>query len=69
VPLAGKIIHLHFFIGSCDWYIAELDDDSWIGFSYVNLGDPQNAEWGYVDLAELEAINIGPGFVVERHLD
>ena len=27
VPLKDKIIHLHFFIGSCDWYIAEFDTD------------------------------------------
>ena len=25
VPLKEKQIHLHFFIGSCDWYIAEFD--------------------------------------------
>ena len=23
IPLMDKIIHLHFFIGGCDWYIAE----------------------------------------------
>ena len=22
IPLQDKIIHLHFFIGGCDWYIA-----------------------------------------------
>jgi hypothetical protein len=25
VPLKDKVIHLHFFIGGCDWYIAEFD--------------------------------------------
>ena len=23
IPLKDKIIHMHFFIGGCDWYIAE----------------------------------------------
>ena len=69
VPLDEKIIHLHFFIGACDWYVAELDDDKWEAFGYANLGDPQNAEWGYFSLPELEAVVVGPGFVVERDLD
>jgi len=24
-PLKDKLIYLHFFIGACDWYIAEFD--------------------------------------------
>jgi|1186.fasta_scaffold572007_1 hypothetical protein len=28
VALEDKIIHLHYFLGSCDWYIAEIDNDS-----------------------------------------
>jgi hypothetical protein len=68
VPLAEKIGHLHFFIGTCDWYVAELDDDTWEAFGYADLGDPQNAEWGYFSLPELEAVVVGPAFVVERDL-
>lgn len=67
VPLTDKVIHLHFFAGGCDWYIAELDDDSWNAFGYANLNDPRNAEWGYVSLLELEAVRVGPS-VVERDL-
>ncbi len=26
-PLKDKIVYLHFFIGGCDWYIAEFDGD------------------------------------------
>lgn len=68
VPLDDKIIHLHFFIGACDWYVAELDDDTWEAFGYANLGDPLNAEWGYFSLPGLEAVVVGRGFVVERDL-
>jgi hypothetical protein len=49
------VIHLHFFVGSCDWWIAEFDrEDTFFGFA--NLGDDQCAEWGYVSLAELASI-------------
>ena len=51
------VIHGHFFIGSCHWYVAEFDgDDSFFGF--VNLGDPDMAEWGYFSLSELRAIRL-----------
>ena len=57
---------MHFFIGGCDWYVAEFDGkDTFFGF--VNLNDPQNAEWGYFTLSELDAINI-EGIEVDRDL-
>ena len=57
ISIDDKIIYLHFFIGRCDWYIAEFDGTD-IFFGYANLGDPQNAEWGYISLQELKDINI-----------
>lgn len=27
IELKNKLIYLHFFIGGCDWYIAEYDGD------------------------------------------
>ena len=58
ISTTDKIIHLHFFLGGCDWYIAEYDGkDTMFGFAILN-GDTQNAEWGYVSLAELKEINI-----------
>ena len=65
--LAEKVLHLHYFGGACDWWLAEYDPESRIGFGYACLGDPGMAEWGYVDLKELEPINIGL-MVVERDL-
>ena len=56
-PVAAKTLHLHYFVRDCDWWIAELDPDSGLAFGYACLhGDGANAEWGYVDLAELEGI-------------
>jgi hypothetical protein len=65
-----KEIHAHYFAGSCDWWLAEYDPDEGLAFGYACLGDPQNAEWGYVHLPELEAVNVRGGLVVvERDLD
>lgn len=73
-PLAEKLLHLHYFVGACDWYVAELDTTQpGLAFGYVDLGDPANAEWGYFDLAELASIAAehpsGLRLVVERDLD
>ena len=57
-PLQEKLIHLHFFIGGCDWYIAEFDgDDIFWGFAILG-GDYLNAEWGYISMSELKEINV-----------
>jgi hypothetical protein len=58
IPLKDKLIHLHFFIGGCDWYIAEFDgDDTFFGFAILN-NDYEMAEWGYVSFRELKSIKI-----------
>jgi hypothetical protein len=62
-PLEDKIMHLHFFIGGCDWYIAEAgrpgDDDEELLWGFACLhGDTQNAEFGYISFEELKALNI-----------
>ena len=57
VPLKDKKIHLHFFLGGCDWYIAEHDgEDLFFGFAILN-GDHLNSEWGYISFGELKSIN------------
>lgn len=57
ISLAEKIIHLHFFIGGCDWYVAEYDGDD-LFWGYANLNDEQNAEWGYVSFSELRSLSV-----------
>jgi len=58
VPLQDKMIYLHFFIGGCDWYIAEYDEaDLFWGFAILN-GDYINAEWGYISFSEIKSINV-----------
>lgn len=67
IPLEDKLIHMHFFIGACDWYIAEYDPEYRVFFGFANLGDPQNAEWGDIPLDELTEINIR-GVEIDRDL-
>ena len=57
-PIEDKLIHLHFYIFDCDWYIAEYDGkDLFFGYAILN-GDMQCAEWGYISFNELKSINI-----------
>jgi hypothetical protein len=70
-----KIVHLHYFIGSSDWWITELDQagdafdtEAWTAFGYMRIGGADlDAEWGYVSLTELEVITVR-AFVIERDL-
>jgi hypothetical protein len=53
IPLREKFIYLHFFIGNCDWFIAEYKDDIFFGYAILN-GDHEMAEWGYISFDELK---------------
>jgi hypothetical protein len=68
VPLKEKIIHVHFFLGGCDWYVAEYDPEceSFFGFAILN-NDYYNAEWGYFSMQELCELKI-ECFEVDRDL-
>ena len=69
IPLQDKLIYLHFFIGGCDWYIAEYDgDDLFWGFAILN-SDFQNAEWGYISLSELKSIKVGGWLEIDCELE
>ena len=59
IPLKDKVIHLHFFIYGCEWYIVEYDGDD-LFYCYTILNeDFECAEWGYVNFQELKSIKIG----------
>ena len=76
-----KTIWLHYFSAASDHYIAEVwqepesqgEPDRWMGFGYARFAAfPDLAEWGYIDLDELEQVRVeGPGglpVIVERDL-
>jgi len=59
------VVYLHYFMGNFDFWITERDmgDGSadlqqHQAFGFVNLGDPDNAELGYISLPELFASNV-----------
>jgi hypothetical protein len=63
--LDDVVIYGHFFVGGCDWYVAEFDgEDTFWGF--VNLNCPQNAEWGPFLLSELRNFRLWRPVVNER---
>lgn len=58
ISVQDKLVHLHFFLGGCDWYVIEYDgDDLFWGFVVLN-NDMQMAEWGYFTFSELQATRI-----------
>lgn len=53
------------------WFITEankLDDGDFEMFGYCHLGDDQNAEFGYVNLSDLQSIKLPFGLGIERDL-
>ena len=58
IPLKQKLVHLHFFIGSTDFFICEYNGtDTFWGFAILN-GDYEMAEFGYIDFDELKSIRV-----------
>lgn len=68
VPLADKLIWLHFFIGGSDWYIAEYDGED-LFWGYAILNDHVNAEWGYISFSELKEIKIDGWLEIDCELE
>ena len=66
-PLAEKLLHVHYFVGGCDWYVAKLDHETGLAFGHADLG-MGFPEWGYFDRVELEQTIVQELFVIEREL-
>jgi Protein of unknown function (DUF2958) len=67
VPFEEKKFHLHYFAGGAsNWYIAEVDPATGRAFGLLDPSGRGRGSWGYVDLRELEAVNLGGYRVVER---
>ena len=64
-PTTAKTLHLHYFVGGHDWYVAEVDRQTGEAFGLTVVNG--EAEWGYFDLNALEQVNVRGGLlVVER---
>lgn len=63
------MIHLHFFIAGCDWYIAEYDgEDLFWGFAILN-NDYEMAEWGYISFSELKSLKLNSWLEVDCEIE
>jgi len=52
------IVHGHFFVGGCDWYVTEFDGkDTFFGFAILMPGSGMS-EWGYVSFNELKSLKV-----------
>lgn len=68
-PLKDKLIYMHFFIGGCDWYIAEFDgNDIFFGFAILN-NDYEMSDWGHVSFRELKEIKIQGWLEIDCELE
>ena len=68
-PLKEKTVHLHFFIGGCDWYIVEYDgNDTFFGYAILN-NDFRMAEWGYISYSELRSIKVAGWMEIDCELE
>jgi hypothetical protein len=68
-PPEETMIHMHFFIGGCDWYCSEYSSEEQMFFAFAILNsDLMNAEWGYVSMRELCEIKVGGFLEVDRDL-
>lgn len=67
-PWEQTVIHQHYFLGGCDWYMAEYSPDErlFYGFAILN-NDLHNAEWGYMSFDELRDLRI-LGLEIDRDL-
>ena len=69
IPSEDKIIHMHFFLGGSDWYMAEYSPKERIFFGYTILNqDYYNSEWGYTSLDEMVNLKTSQGFEIDRDL-
>ena len=54
--------------GAGTWYITSYDPEYNEAFGFVNLGDAQMAELGYIPMGELEALKLPFGLGIERDI-
>ena len=56
-------------MGSQTWYITAFDPCTNEAFGFVNLGDAEMAELGYISITELERLVLPWGMKIERDIN
>lgn len=54
--LSDKQLHAHYFVGGCDWYVAELSPGDGDAFGYADLG---HGEWRFFNPSRWRASSSG----------
>lgn len=53
------MIQMHFYLGGCDWCVAEYSPEQPNFFCYAILNDDfVNSLWGYTSIDDLRAVNV-----------
>lgn len=69
-PLEDRLIHMHFFCGGHDWYLAEYDPSRRTFFGlFVPDEDYRNARWDHFSFDELERRGPSESDEIVRNLD
>jgi hypothetical protein len=55
-------------MGAGTWYITAYNPEDKMAFGFVNLGDAEMAELGYISIEELETLRLPLGMKIERDL-
>ena len=71
IGIEEQFVYVKLFnpIGSGTWYITAYDQSENLAFGFVNLGDSDCAELGYISIDELESIRLPMGLNIERDLN
>ncbi len=61
-PYSRRTVHLHYFIGGCDWWLLEksVDGEEFYGYCHIH-----ESEFGYVTLRELTTTRVNPLYGIE----
>jgi hypothetical protein len=73
LSISEQKVHCKLFnpAGAGTWYLTAYDPEEKLAFGFVNLGDPEMAELGYISITELETLRLPFGLKIERdrHFD
>ena len=63
-----QFAYVKFFnpLGNHQWFLTAYEPEQNLAFGYVNLNDPQMAEFGYISIQEIEEIKLPFGMGIER---
>jgi hypothetical protein len=78
IPVADKVIHVHYFSAAFDYWLAEIwpetedGETRWYGFGFASLASFPDGEWSLMDFTDMEQVQgrtpQGLPIIIERDL-